>query len=193
MTTVSKSTSNYLTEMKVMKSILILTTIILISGYGLWKSNRDFLLLWNSNTINVTAENPLKNDKVKIEYGFNSINRKSDSEMFIDRKSKTILYDGERKTKLENKYGENDFLIIYDNKYYLSFRQFKFNRRHQHSYNFHLTNRNNKMILQADINGQDGMKFEREMIEIKKADRYLCNVPIDSAGTVYNMIELKNK
>lgn len=170
-----------------------MTTIILISGYGLWKSNRDFLLLWNSNTINVTAENPLKNDKVKIEYGFNSINRKSDSEMFIDRKSKTILYDGERKTKLENKYGENDFLIIYDNKYYLSFRQFKFNRRHQHSYNFHLTNRNNKMILQADINGQDGMKFEREMIEIKKADRYLCNVPIDSAGTVYNMIELKNK
>jgi len=193
LTTVSKSTSNYLTEMKVMKSILILTTIILISGYGLWKSNRDFLLLWNSNTINITAENPLKNDKVKIEYGFNSINRKSDSEMFIDRKSKTILYDGERKTKLENKYGENDFLIIYDNKYYLSFRQFKFNRRHQHSYNFHLTNRNNKMILQADINGQDGMKFEREMIEIKKADRYLCNVPIDSAGTVYNMIELKNK
>ena len=31
------------------------------------------------------------------------------------------------------------------------------------TYNFNLTNRNNKMILQAVIKGVDGMKFEREI------------------------------
>lgn len=179
--------------MKNKKTIFILTIILLIGSYGLWKSNKDFLLLWNSNTINVTTENPLNNDKVKIEYGFNSINRESDKEMFMGRKAKTILYDGKVKAKLENEYGENDFLITYDNKYYFSFRQFKFNRRHQHTYNFNLKNKNNKMYLRAEIKGQDGMKFEREMIDIEKADKYLCNVPINSAGTIYNMIELKNK
>jgi hypothetical protein len=179
--------------MKTKKAIFLLTILLLIGSYELWKSNKDFLLLWNSNTINVTTEKPLNKEKVKIEYGFNSISRKSDKEMFMARKSKTILYDGERKAKLENEYGENDFLVIYDNKYYLSFRQFKFNRRHQHSYNFYLTNKNNKMILQTEIKGQNGMKFEREMIEVEKADKYLCNEPIDSAGTIYNMLELKNK
>jgi hypothetical protein len=179
--------------MKNKKTIFILTIILLIGSYGLWKSNKDFLLLWNSNTINVTTKNPLSNYKVKIEYGFNSINRKSDKEMFTDRKAKIILYDGKGKEKLENEYGENDFLITYDNKYYFSFRQFKLNRRHQHTYNFYLTKKYNKMYLSTEINGQDGMKFEREMIEVENADKYLLNVPIDSASTIDNMIELKNK
>jgi hypothetical protein len=34
------------------------------------------------------------------------------------------------------------------------------------------------------------MKFERSMLDISMADKYRCNMPIDSAGVIYNMIEL---
>jgi hypothetical protein len=175
------------------KIIVLIFVTLGVCCYGLWKVNKDFLNLWNANSITVSAETPLSKEKVKIEYGFNSINRKSDREMFDDRNSKTILYDGENKTKLINEYGENDFLITYDNKYYLSFRQFKFRNRHQHSYYFNISIKDNKVFLSTNIIGKDGMKFTREMVEISKSEKYRCNVPIDSVGTIYNMIELEKK
>lgn len=93
---------------------------------------------------------------------------------------------------MTNGYGENDFLVTYDDTYYLSFRQFKSNRRHQHDYNFHFFEEGDKIILQVSIEGQDAMTFERSMLEISPADQYRCNVPIDSAGVIYNMVELVN-
>ncbi len=161
------------------------------SGLGLWKLNKDFLLLWNSNSINVTAESPLNTDKVKIEFGIsvNTISRPTDSDLFEHRGKYTVLYDGKVKDKMINDYGENDFLITYDNKYYFSFRQFKFNRRHQHNYYFHFYQKDDKIFIRLNIKGQDAMKFERQMLDISLAEKYRCNVPVDSAGVIYNMIE----
>lgn len=148
--------------------------------------------MWDSNTINVTAEQPLTPDKVKIEFGIsvNTINRDTDTDLFADKSKYTVLFAEQKTNSLINDYGENDFLITYDNKFYFSFRQFKLNRRHQHDYNFHFFQRGNKIYIRADINGQDAMEFERHMIDISLADKYKCNVPIDSAGIIYNMIEL---
>lgn len=36
------------------------------------------------------------------------------------------------------------------------------------------------------------MTFERSMLEIIQADRYRYNVTIDSAGVIYNIVELVN-
>lgn len=178
--------------MKNRKIIITGLLILFLGGLGLWKLNKDFLLLWSSNTINVTADQPLTPNKVKIEFGVsvNSINRPTDADLFEHREKYNVLFDGRQKDNMVNEYGENDFLITYDNKYYLSFRQFKFNRRHQHDYNFHFSQQDNKVFMTVDIQGEDAMKFERPLLDISLADKYRCNVPVDSAGVVYNMIEL---
>ena len=166
--------------------------VLVLGGLGLRKMNKDFLLLWNCNSIRVTADKPLSTDKVKIEFGIgvNSFDRKNDSNLFVKNEKYNVLFDGELKNKMINEYGENDFLITYDNKYYFSFRQFKFNRRHQHDYNFHFYQKEKKIFVQVEIEGEDAMEFERPMLEISLASKYRCNVPVDSAGVIYNMIEL---
>jgi hypothetical protein len=167
----------------------------LIAGlYGLWKFNKDFLLIRNNNLIKVTTDNPLTASKVRIEFGIsvNTINRSTDHDLFKRREKYTVIYDSELKSKMINEYGENDFLITYDNKHYFSFRQFKFNRRHQHNYHFHFYQKDSNIFIRVDINGKNGMKFERPMLDLRLASKYRCNVPVDSAGDIYNMIELVN-
>lgn len=159
------------------------STFLTIGFFGLSKLNNNFLLLWNKNNISVTTDSPIDIEKVKVEFGssVNTISRRNDLDLFKKRSKYTILYDGEVKAPLINKYGENDFLITYDNKYYFSFRQFKFNRRNQHDYNFHLSKRKSKIYVRVEINGQDAMKFERPMVEIDNAEKYLRNSPLTDA------------
>jgi hypothetical protein len=165
---------------------------LLIGGLGFWKINKDYYAIWDNNTINVTADSSLTTDKVKIEFGIsvNTINRPSDSLLFVNREKYIVLFDGESKESMINDYGENDFLITYNNKYYFSFRQFKFNRSHQHNYNFHFYQKNDTIFIQADIRGKDDMKFERSMNLISMATRLKCNGPINDKKTIYNMVEL---
>ena len=87
-------------------------------------------------------------DKIKIEFGNSVINisRGTDTDLFVNRERYTVLYDGRVKGKIINDYGENDFLVTYDNKYYLSFRQFKFNANHQHDYYFRFFQNNSKEL-----------------------------------------------
>lgn len=178
------------------KKILLLSGVLFIFlfGFGLWKINKDFLLLWNSNSIDVKTDNPLIKDKVKIEFGngINTINRLNDAELFKKREKYYVLYHEGIKNEIINEYGENDFLITYDNKYYFSFRQFKTNRRHQHDYNFHFSERGDKIILQVNIKGRNAMIFEKSMLEISQASQYRCNVPIYRTGIPFNTLELGN-
>lgn len=152
-------------------------------------------MLWNTNKVNVETESPLTSEKVKIEFGIsvNTISRPNDTELFSDREKYTTIYNGKKLNEIINEYGENDFLITYDNEFYYSFRQFKFNRRHQHSYDFRLLKQANDIVLRLEISGKDGMTFERKMLKIKEAEKYVCNTPIDSTATIYNMIELKKE
>ncbi|GAA5021969.1 hypothetical protein GCM10011506_01850 [Marivirga lumbricoides] len=176
------------------KILLIAEFLVLIlGGLSLWKINKDYYVIWdNNNIINVTVDDPLTADKVKSEFGIsvNSINRSTDEDLFNKREKYTVLFDGDPQDNMINDYGENDFLITYGNEYYFSFRQFKFNRNHQHEYNFHFSKRDDRIFIRADIKGQDAMKFERPMIDIDLTDKYRCNVSVDSAGVIYNIIEL---
>jgi hypothetical protein len=182
------------TDRKVKRRILIISglVILILGGLGFWKINKNYYAIWDKNSISVTADKPLTSDKVKIEFGIsvNTINRSTDEDLFSRREKYTVLFDGKNKDNMINDYGENDFLITYDNKYYFSFRQFKFNRSHQHDYDFHFFQKDDKVFIRADIKGQDAMKFERPMHDISLADKYRCNVPVDSVGVIYNMIEL---
>lgn len=152
-------------------------------------------MLWNTNEVNVVTESPLTSEKVKIEFGIsvNSISRANDRVLFSNRERYTTIYDGKKLNEIINEYGENDFLITYDNEFYYSFRQFKLNRMHQHLYDFRISKQVNDIVLRVEIKGKDGMKFERKMLKIKEAEKYVCNTLIESKGKVYNMIKLKKE
>lgn len=178
------------------KIILTLLAIVTLIGlFGLFKFNKNIVPLWNANSVTVTADYPLTAEKVKVEFGVsvNSINRTNDLSLFKNRDKYIVLYDDGTKESVFNEYGENDFLITYNNQYYLSFRQFKRNRSHQHNFNFYFYQKDNKPFVKVDIKGRDAMRFERPLIEISKAANYVCNTPIDSASGIYNMIELEKK
>ena len=166
--------------------------IILVGLLGFRYLNCNSLMIWNSNQITVNVESELSKADVKIEHGIsvNTINRSSDLDLFVDRKKYDVVFNGRQNGKIKNEYGENDFLVTYNNEYYLSFRQFKRNRRHQHKYTFNFGSTKSSPIVSVEIVGRDGMKFKREMIKIDSAKNYICNTPIEDARTIYNMIEL---
>jgi len=177
--------------MKKILAILILITLVFIIG-GLFLINKHIQPLWGNDSLEVKVILPANIDSVKIEYGFNSINRKTDKELFDDRNRYILLFDGYEKNNIKTDYGENDFLITYKG-YYFSFRQFKTWNKAVHSYLFKISEQNNQPYLEVLIEGENGMSFIRPMLKISDAEEYRCNTPIDSVGVIYNMIELVDK
>jgi len=170
------------------KKLIIIVAFLILSIFYFLKLNKDFLLLWNVNEVNVITENTLTKEKVKIEFGIsaNTINRKNDLELFNNRSKYAVIYNGEEYNKIHNDYGENDFLITYNHKFYISFRHFKFNRRHQHNYHFKFYEKLNDIFIKVDIKGQDKMTFERKMLKIENAKDHIGNTHIDSIQCRYN-------
>jgi hypothetical protein len=62
---------------------------------------------------------------------------------------------------LKTDYGENDFLITYDDKYYFQFRHFIFNSNNQHSYDFYTVQRQDSIYVEAYIQGEGKMQFTK--------------------------------
>lgn len=148
----------------------------------------------NENTITVETKDGLQVDNVEIKYGFVSINRESDSELFS--KNMTPVFDGKDKENLSTIFGENDFLMVYDDKYYYSFRHFiesdfKNDYPKGHNYNFLLYKRNDTIFCDIDIQGEIPMKFTRFMSGIETADIRLGNTPKENAGVIFNMKEME--
>ena len=113
------------------KRILIFSGLLILflsglSFFYLTQVNPDFLRLNNGNTVTVSTDNNFSIDKVKIEFGIsiNTINRQNDLDLFTNKSKYTTIYNGSSSRKIKTDFGENDFLITYDDKYYLSFRQF---------------------------------------------------------------------
>ena len=176
------------------KVLVILSFLLILSFVGLQKLNKDFLLLWNANSLHVKTEKPLDKGKVTIRYGWSSINRKTDEELFsyfFDKERSLLLFDnGSSQNEIPNEYGENDYLITYDNEYYLSFRHWKLNRRHQHDYYFKFYMKQDSIFVKVNIEGEDQMEFERQLLKISEADKYRCNTLIDSTKALHNGVEL---
>jgi hypothetical protein len=177
------------------KKIVLLMILIPILGIVGFISFLKFSPKCNShicdNSLNVRIDLPLLSEKLKIYQGFFSINRKSDSEIILNRGTK--IYDGTIIKQLENDYGENDFLLIYDEKYYYQFRHFKTNNKQIDSYGFNIYKKSDTIFLKVDIKGTDCMNFTRPFNLISDANKLICNTPIEKAGYMYNMIEMEEK
>jgi|TARA_Y100000766_G_C18671322_1_gene490141 hypothetical protein len=184
------------------KRILIFSGLLILflsglSFFYLTQVNPDFLRLNNGNTVTVSTDNNFSIDKVKIEFGIsiNTINRQNDLDLFTNKSKYTTIYNGSSSRKIKTDFGENDFLITYDDKYYLSFRQFilsdfsgGYPADNQYSFCFYL--KDQQLHLKVDITGDSPMKFDRPMNLISNAELLRCNSPIDSTKTIYNMVEL---
>ncbi len=140
-----------MSKQKMVLAVSVLFFILL----GLKWLNKDFLLWWNVNEIIVKVDKPLTREKVKITVKYPSLS------------SQQILFDTDNKETLSNKYGENDFIITYNNEFKATFRHFKFNRRHQHRYHFHLAKITQGILLGVRIDGVDKKEFQIEMSKIK--------------------------
>jgi hypothetical protein len=170
--------------------------IIVLAGFGYFYFVKAFES--TGSTVTVTADNNCSKENVKVEFGLsvNTISRKNDLDLFINRSKYTVVYDGASSRKVPIDFGENDFLITYGDKYYLSFRHFiefdfKSDLPSDHSYSFHFSRKDKQLQVTVDITGADSMRFERPMNLISNAEFLCCNVPIDSTKTIYNMIELE--
>lgn len=148
----------------------------------------------NDNTIIVSTQNGLSVEKVEIRNGSATINRKNDLELFSA--SLKTVFNGIDLGNLETEYGENDFVVIYDNSYYYSFRHFIFTDFESfapdgHKYEYDLYARNDTLYLNVNITGEKPMNFIRSMIKKEEAEFHICNTPIDKAGGIYNMKEME--
>lgn len=176
------------------KIALTLTILSLMGLWGLFFINKHYFIIWNANKVTVIAQPPLDSKKVKIEFGIsvNTINRANDLDLFKNRSKYIVIYNGQNLTEIDNEYGENDFLITYDDLYYLAFRHFKLHNRSQHDYLFKFSKKNGVVAVEVIIKGRDQMTFKMNMIPINKSKDTRCNVPIKEAGVVYDGVTLRN-
>lgn len=151
------------------KSILI-SLLLITFAIGVFRLNKSYLLLWNANKINIKVGKQLNIDKVNVKFGvsaFKNKRNKGDGSIRFQGKGKFItIFDGKVINKIPNEYGENDFLIIYDDAYYFSFRHFKLNRRHQNDYNFILKKEKENIFIDIEIKGKSPMNSVRQMKKI---------------------------
>jgi hypothetical protein len=155
------------------RNIIIGLILILLLGlviYAFFGKNID-------NEIIVEVDNSLSKDKVRIEYGFYSINSGND-ENLVKFGLKKAIFKNNHSYSFETICGENDFYITYDNQHYTIIRHFIPNDFYNgipkpHQYIFNLKNNNGQINLYLNIKGPDGEEFQRSMMPISKAKEYI--------------------
>ncbi len=149
------------------KKLLVASMILALFSGGLWgvfSLNEHFLLLWNANRFIVTTAPSLSEKLVTISYKAALWEKKYPR--IIDSRSEwekyMTVFSHDTRESIPNEYGENDFLIEYG-KASLSFRHFKTNRRHQHTYRLHFFEKKGNIYVKVRIEGKDPMEFEQRM------------------------------
>lgn len=153
------------------KSAIILgTSITIICGLGYcFFTNKQI-----KNEVIVTVDNSLSTEKIRIDYGFYSINSGSDQNLLKIGLDK-VLFGRKPKGNFETICGENDFLIVYDNEYYTVVRHFIPNDFYDgipepHMYVFDFKKQTDKIQMTLKIEGEYGEKIERDLVKVIDAN-----------------------
>nr|WP_315198370.1 hypothetical protein [uncultured Flavobacterium sp.] len=170
------------------KKWLIIFSLLSILVIAFFQLNKTIKLI-DYNSIKVESKNGLQIEKVEIHQGYFSINRKNDSELFKYKNPK-IVFNRKETNLIKTEYGENDFLVIYDNKYYFQFRNFVYNDNDSVNYSFTLSKKENIVFIKVQI-GDNNRIFKRKMNLISEADKYVCNTLKNKAHGSYNGIEFR--
>ena len=173
--------------MRIFKLIIFIFLLGIVSGYLYLKH----IGILNGNSYSIYVDNSLSKNDFKIYQGFFTINRENDYELF-DNVTRVPFFDGNKKTKIKSDHGENDFLITYKDSLYYQFRYFKTNNRMVDNFNFHFSYVNDSLYVKVNIKGTNTMEFRRPFNSISRSKYLRTNVPLDSAGVMYNGLELIN-
>ena len=169
---------------------LITILVIIICGVGIVHVNNNYYAIWNSNKIHVWTGKSYDPHLVKIQFGISAFTMTEENDLQLFDKNnrfQTIFESGENKAKINNEYGENDFLLTYDNKYYLTFRHFKVNCNPQHTYLFSFYWNNDGLYASVKIKGEFPMELKHRMIPIESAADYHYSVLKDSLSETYHI------
>ena len=171
------------------RSFYIICALIIL-GTFFFRVNSWYKMI-DMTSLDVRVGPTLSLDSVRVMRGFYSINRTNDLELFNGKQGDWLVFDGHEVGELNTDYGENDFLIMYGDRYYLEFRHFLTNSNQQHDYEFDINVRNDTLALTVAIDGPEAMHFRRAMNLKCNAEYILCNKPIDNTKVLYNMVEME--
>ncbi|WP_289055779.1 hypothetical protein [Carboxylicivirga marina] len=122
--------------------LLAATTVIFaLISYPYW--TREIL---NPNSISVSVGNHIELEKVRITWGYDSI------------QGKTLYADKKDFKKHYKDYGENFFNVLYQDSLIARFYQFKFNNWHGHHYSFNLTLNRDSIYCDWNVKGPDSAR-----------------------------------
>lgn len=166
-----------------MKKILIVSILSLIAIFAYYIYRALF------SSLDVTVENNLAIEKVEIQKGFWTGHRENDMELFIltHKKSFNLFKNDNAKFFWGTSYGENDFLVTYNDQYYYVFRHFSFNNKDQNYYTINLSKVNQDILLNVVVVGYDGFKdknFTNTMNLISNSDKLRWNKPFNNIEAV---------
>ncbi|MBX7224386.1 MAG: hypothetical protein K1X55_00010 [Chitinophagales bacterium] len=139
--------------------------------------------LWRKihlDQLSVTVSEKLSKDKIRIDLGFFDPDAASD-EVLIKRGLPMVVFINGKARDFEANSIENDFLIVYDNKYYTIVRHIvpsaMFVRTaHRHMYNVDLNEVGGKIHLTFDVDGIEGVIIEKDLESVVNASDNLWGV-----------------
>lgn len=115
---------------------------------------------FNDNSLSVRVDSNLNLSKVKIYQGFFPFDT-----LKIDKVKdlQKLIFNGKQLEKIQSDYGENDFIIVYENRYYCKVRHNKTNNRQSDTYSFKLCKMKDHLKLVIDIAGTDNQKSVKRL------------------------------
>lgn len=134
---------------------IVLLSIVIVSAVVplfIPKNHPFFAHFLNKNTISITVEEDLDIRLVEIRLNIT-----------ISPIHDQLIFDGEDNYTIPKEYGENDWILIYNNEFETKFRHFKTNNWHDHHYAFHFYTDNDSIKCAVDIEGPNRRKLNRAL------------------------------
>jgi hypothetical protein len=118
---------------------------------------------FNDNSLSVRVDSNLNLSKVKIYKGFFPFDT-----LKVDKVKELhqLIFNGKQLEKIQSDYGENDFIILYNDRYYCKVRHNKTNNRQADTYSFKLFKNKDDLKLVLDITGTDRQKSVKSLLRI---------------------------
>ena len=135
-------------------SILFLFLIIIVPKYFIPKNIDGIAHFVNQNSIEVNTDEKLNRELIKIELSISGTDY-----------NKVEIFNENSEYKIPKGYGENDWNLSYDGKYFETFRHFKTNNWHDHNYSFYFYQNEDGIKCDVKIDGPDKKNITINLIE----------------------------
>ena len=140
-------------------SILFLSLLFIISKYFIPKNIDGIAHFVNQNSIEVSTDEKLNIELIKIELSISGTDYNN-----------VEIFNKNTEYKIPKGYGENDWNLSYDGKYFKTFRHFKTNNWHDHNYLFNFYQNENGIKCDVKIDGPDKMTLSVDLNYKEKAE-----------------------